>query len=84
MAALLITLLLGNTSDADQIRIAYFQTELSRDGPGLLLRDLMRGEDPQVEAVIDGGVSNHEPLTIVDCTSGEPEILRQGAGELID
>jgi len=38
----------------------------------------------QVDVVIDGGVSNHEPSTIVDCTSGEPEILRQGAGELID
>ena len=38
----------------------------------------------QVDAIIDGGTSNHEPSTIVDCTNGEPEVLRQGAGELID
>jgi hypothetical protein len=53
VAALLISLVLGGACHADQIRIAYFQTELSRDGPGLLLRDLVRGKDPQVEAVID-------------------------------
>lgn len=34
------------------LRIASFNTELSRKGPGLLLRDLRRGEDPQVAAVI--------------------------------
>jgi hypothetical protein len=53
VAALLISILLGGASRADQIRIAYFQTELGRGGPGLLLRDLIRGNDPQVEAVID-------------------------------
>lgn len=37
--------------NADQIRIATYHTELSRDGPGLLLRDILRGEDPQVAAV---------------------------------
>ncbi len=34
----------------DTIRIASFNTELSRQGPGLLLRDIARG-DPQVRAV---------------------------------
>lgn len=37
---------------ADPLRIATFNTELQRDGPGLLLRDILRGEDPQVQAVI--------------------------------
>ncbi|NNE53839.1 MAG: endonuclease/exonuclease/phosphatase family protein [Sulfitobacter sp.] len=32
--------------------MATFNTELSRDGPGLLLRDILRGEDPQIDAVI--------------------------------
>lgn len=34
----------------DSLRIATFHTELDRKGPGLLLRDILRG-DPQAEAV---------------------------------
>lgn len=34
------------------LRIASYDPELSRDGPGLLLRDLRRGADPQIAAVI--------------------------------
>ena len=33
------------------MRIATFNTELKRDGPGLLFRDLLKGEDPQIEAI---------------------------------
>ena len=36
---------------ADTIRIATYAAPLSRDGPGLLLRDLMRGDDPQIGAI---------------------------------
>ncbi len=36
----------------------------------------------QVELVIDGGYGGLEHSTIVDCTGDEPEIIRQGAGEL--
>ena len=35
-----------------------------------------------VDMVIDGGYGDNEPSTIVDCTSGEPEIVRQGKGIL--
>lgn len=37
----------------EPFRIAFFNTELSRKGPGLLLRDIERGEDEQVAAVAD-------------------------------
>ncbi len=37
----------------------------------------------QVDVVIDGGYGGIEASTIVDCTDGEPEIIRQGKGELI-
>jgi len=37
---------------ADTLRIATFHTELSRAGPGLLLRDLARGEDAEIAATI--------------------------------
>lgn len=37
----------------------------------------------QVDLVIDGGPGGLTPTTVVDLTTGEPEILREGAGELV-
>ena len=39
--------------------------------------------EKQVDIVINGGYGNNEASTIVDFTSGEPEIVRQGIGELL-
>jgi tRNA threonylcarbamoyl adenosine modification protein (Sua5/YciO/YrdC/YwlC family) len=36
-----------------------------------------------VDAVIDGGYGANIPTTLVDLTTDEPEIVRQGAGELL-
>lgn len=36
----------------------------------------------QVDLIIDGGIGGTEGSTVVDCTQGEPEIIRQGAGWL--
>ena len=36
----------------------------------------------RVDLVIDGGIGNMEGSTVVDCTQGEAEIIRQGAGWL--
>jgi len=36
-----------------------------------------------VDIVIDGGIGGLEPSTIIDCTTGDTEIVRQGKGELI-
>jgi len=46
------------------------------------LIDEMFGD--RVDLIIDGGTGGTEPSTIVDCTTGEAEIVRQGAGELIE
>ena len=35
-----------------------------------------------VDLVIDGGIGGTEGSTVVDCTNGEPEIIRQGLGWL--
>ena len=35
-----------------------------------------------VDLVIDGGIGGTEGSTVVDCTNGEPEIIRQGSGWL--
>lgn len=33
-----------------------------------------------VDLVIDGGYGGNIPSTVIDCTSGEPEVLREGLG----
>lgn len=35
-----------------------------------------------VDIVIDGGTGNNIPSTIIDCTSGEPNVTREGMGNL--
>lgn len=35
-----------------------------------------------VDVVIDGGYGDNEPSTVVDCTSGDFEIIREGKGKL--
>ncbi|OED46380.1 endonuclease [Rhodobacteraceae bacterium (ex Bugula neritina AB1)] len=52
-ASVLFLVLAAAAVRADTLRIATFNTELSRSGPGLLLRDIKRGSDPQVAAVAD-------------------------------
>jgi tRNA threonylcarbamoyl adenosine modification protein (Sua5/YciO/YrdC/YwlC family) len=37
--------------------------------------------DHEVEAVIDSGDSGREPTTVVDFSSGVPEVVRKGAGD---
>lgn len=51
MIRALVLLLLPFAAQAETLRIASYNTELGRDGPGLLLRDIRRG-DAQVHAVI--------------------------------
>jgi len=35
-----------------------------------------------IDVVIDGGFGNNEASTIIDCTSNDPEVLREGIGSL--
>ncbi len=37
----------------------------------------------EVDLVVDGGYGNNNPTTVVDLTGDEPEITRQGIGDLI-
>ncbi|MGR3714390.1 MAG: endonuclease/exonuclease/phosphatase family protein [Shimia sp.] len=50
ICATLVAACLASTATADTIRIATFDTEFSRRGPGVLLRDITRGDD-QAQAV---------------------------------
>lgn len=44
-------MLLGGFANADPLRIATYNTELNRRGPGLLLRDILSGKDDQIQAL---------------------------------
>lgn len=37
-----------------------------------------------VDIVIDGGIGGYHPSTVIDCTQGEPIIIREGLGKLDD
>ena len=52
MIRVLVLALLPFAAQAGSLRVASFNTELQRDGPGLMLRDI-RKETPQVRAVVD-------------------------------
>ncbi|WP_299408490.1 endonuclease/exonuclease/phosphatase family protein [uncultured Roseobacter sp.] len=43
---------LSQGASAETLRVATFNTELQRKGPGLLLRDIARGEDDQIIATL--------------------------------
>ncbi len=49
---------------AESIRIATYNTDLARKGPGLLLRDILRGEDAQINAVL-AVISQMQPDILV-------------------
>ncbi len=50
---------------AAPLRIATFNAELSRDGPGLLLRDIQTEKDPQVEAAASVVALTHPDILIL-------------------
>ncbi len=68
---------LGNpiitTSIRDEDEIIEYSTD-----PGLILEKFQT----QVDAIIDGGYGNNIPSTIIDCTGGEFELIREGLGEI--
>lgn len=51
--AALVICVLALPAAAETLRIATFNTDLGRKGPGLLLRDIRKGDDPQINAVIE-------------------------------
>lgn len=59
---------------------------LSTSLPGAIVEDYTDPEiihdhfENLVDMVIDGGIGGIQPSTIIDYTSGAPEVMRQGAG----
>ncbi|MBM3404657.1 MAG: threonylcarbamoyl-AMP synthase [Bacteroidetes bacterium] len=63
-----------STSVHDDDEIVEYTTD-----PELIHEKYMK----QVDLVIDGGFGDNEPSTIVDCTTGEPVVVREGKGILL-
>lgn len=49
---LLLALLYGTPAASETLRVATWNVGLDRKGPGLLVQDLAKGEDPQVAAIL--------------------------------
>ncbi len=64
LSLLLAFALLPTWLQAQTLRIATFNTELSRKGPGLLLRDIERDDDAQIQAVV-AVISQNQPDILV-------------------
>ena len=52
-AGLILALLAAFAASAEPLRVATWHVELARRGPGLLLRDILKGEDPGIAAVVE-------------------------------
>lgn len=69
-------------AEAETFRMAVWNVELTRQGPGLLLRDIRSGNDPQVEAVAAGLVALE--ATAILLTSFDYDRDRRALGALAD
>ncbi len=45
-------------------------------------QDIRERYEHQIAAVIDAGACAHEPTTVIDLTDPEPQLIRQGRGDL--
>ncbi len=52
LSGCVLLVVIASAARAEVVRIATFGAALSRDGPGLLLRDLGRDDDAQIEATL--------------------------------
>lgn len=57
--------LLAPPASADTLRIATYNADLTRKGPGLLLRDTLTGTDPQVEAAAAVVAATHPDILVL-------------------
>ena len=64
---------LVNTSTYDDDEIIEYTTD-----PELIKEKY----DDLVDIVIDGGIGNNEASTIVNCLGDEPEVVREGLGDI--
>lgn len=77
--ALAIVELLGNPIMTASLKDNDEVIEYTTD-PELIHENTKKG----VDLVINGGFGKNAPSTIIDCSSGEPEVIREGLGSIDD
>ena len=75
--ALGIVELLGNPIMTASLKDSDEIVEYTTD-PELIYKNMAK----HVDIVIDGGFGQNAPSTIIDCSSGDPIIIREGLGDL--
>lgn len=65
--------LIAHTGSAETFRIATYNTELGRKGPGLLLRDLQANKDPQIAAVLQIITHAHPDILLLQGVDHDPQ-----------
>ena len=70
---------LGNQLITTSIKDDDQKLEYTND-PEIIFDDLKN----EVDVVIDGGIGKNIPSTVVDCTMGKVEVVREGLGDIYD
>jgi hypothetical protein len=89
-AALIFGVFLGGFAQAGQaqtpIRVAFFHTELTQKGPGLALRELIRGESVKTQSVLEVITETQPDILVLQGIDwdGEQVLLRTLADRLAD
>lgn len=75
--ALAIVSALGYPLVSSSVKDPDSETEYTTD-PSLIYERY----SSSIDLLVDGGYGNIEPTTVIDCTGEEPEIVREGIGDL--
>lgn len=59
------SLCVGIETSAEPLRLATWHAPLSRKGPGLLLRDILKGQDAEIATVLDGIVASKPDILVL-------------------
>ena len=61
---------------------ASLRTPIDNDIEYMTDPELMAEMYHDIDIIIDAGIGNTTPTTIIDCTEEDPIILRQGEGQI--
>ena len=66
-------------ASADSLRVATWNAALGRRGPGLLLRDILRGEDAQIAAALEVILAARADVLLLTAVDWDHDLVALGA-----
>ena len=79
LPGIILSILLASSGHAEVYRIATFNTELSHEGPGLMLKAIQGGSSPAVEAVLQTIAQTDADILILQGIDWDHELRGLGA-----